>query len=164
MKKTLYLVRHAKSSWDNPDLDDFDRPLNERGLRDAPRMGERLNQRDINPDIILSSEAVRALETARVLAQRLQHAERKIVTDSKLYHADEETLLHYVQRIPNEHRTAMLVGHNPGLTEFAALLVDDFEEDIPTCGIVAITFQVDAWKKVLPQTGRLKFFDYPKKK
>ncbi|HBK87410.1 MAG: histidine phosphatase family protein [Cyclobacteriaceae bacterium] len=164
MKKTLYLVRHAKSSWDNPDLDDFDRPLNERGLRDAPRMGERLNQRDINPDIILSSEAVRALETARVLAQRLQYAERKIVTDSKLYHADEETLLHYVQRIPNEHRTAMLVGHNPGLTEFAALLVDDFEEDIPTCGIVAITFQVDAWKKVLPQTGRLKFFDYPKKK
>jgi phosphohistidine phosphatase len=127
-------------------------------------MGERLNQRDINPDIILSSEAVRALETARVLAQRLQYAERKIVTDSKLYHADEETLLHYVQRIPNEHRTAMLVGHNPGLTEFAALLVEDFEEDIPTCGIVAITFQVDAWKKVLPQTGRLKFFDYPKKK
>lgn len=164
MKKTLYLVRHAKSSWDNPDLDDFDRPLNDRGLRDAPRMGERLTQRDINPDIIISSEAVRALETAKALAQRLQYAERKIVTDSKLYHADEETLLHYVQRIPDEHRIAILVGHNPGLTEFAALLVDDFENDIPTCGIVAITFQVDSWKKVLPQTGRLKFFDYPKKK
>ncbi|HQQ97031.1 MAG TPA: histidine phosphatase family protein [Cyclobacteriaceae bacterium] len=164
MKRTLLLIRHAKSSWDNPDLADFDRPLNERGLRDAPRMGERLNQRDINPDIIISSEAVRAMETAKVLAHRLQYAERKIVADSKLYHADEETLLHHVHRIPDEHRIAILVGHNPGLTEFAALLLEDFEEDIPTCGIVAITFPVDSWKKVLPQTGRMKFFDYPKKK
>ena len=79
--------------WDNPDLDDFDRPLNERGLRDAPRMlGERLNQRDINPDIILSSEGGACTGNRQSLAQRLQYAERKIVTDSKLYHADEETL------------------------------------------------------------------------
>lgn len=164
MKKTLYLVRHAKSSWDNPDLDDFDRPLNERGLRDAPRMGERLNQRDINPDIIISSEAARALETAKVLAQRLQYAERKIVADAKLYHADEETLMHFVNGISDEYRIVILVGHNPGLSEFASLLLEDFDEDIPTCGVVAITFKVDAWKNVSPHCGRLKFFDYPKKK
>lgn len=164
MKKTLYLVRHAKSSWDIPDLDDFDRPLNERGLRDAPRMGERLHQRDINPDVIISSEAARALETAKWIAQRLQYSERKIIADTKLYHADEETLLHFVQSISDEHRVAILVSHNPGLSEFATLLLEEFDEDIPTCGIVAITFKVDSWKKVIPHSGRLKFFDYPRKK
>jgi phosphohistidine phosphatase len=74
LKKTLYLVRHAKSSWDNPDLDDFERPLNERGTRDAPRMGERLSHRDVHPDVIFSSGALRALETAKAIAQRLQYA------------------------------------------------------------------------------------------
>jgi phosphohistidine phosphatase len=84
--------------------------------------------------------------------------------EPKLYHADEETLLYFVQHIADEHRVAILVGHNPGLSDFAALLLEDFDQNIPTSGMVTITFQTDSWKNISPPNGRMKFFDYPKKK
>jgi len=162
--KTLYLVRHAKSSWDDPTLDDFDRPLNDRGLHDAPRMGNRLDKIGVLPDIIYASPAARALTTAKILAKSLQYSEKKIHTDRQLYHASEETWLNFVRSISDKYEEVMLVGHNPGLSEFAQLLVKEFEESIPTTGVVAMQLPIESWKEVKPGNCKLKFFDYPKKK
>src|SRR6478609_6616404 len=115
--KTLYLVRHAKSSWDDIDLSDFDRPLNDRGKKDAPKMGKRLKERDIFPDVMLSSPAKRALETCKAIAKALSFPEEKITTDKRLYHASEDQLLKVVQGLKDRHdnvEVIMIFGHNPG--------------------------------------------------
>ncbi len=161
--KRLYLIRHAKSSWDDPRLPDFDRPLNERGKRDAPRMGRRLAEGGHRPDLLLSSPAKRAFGTARRVARELGFRKDDIARNIRLYHADESQLLQAVQAQPDEATSLMLFGHNPGLTEFATLLCRYPFGNVPTCGVVCIDFPVDRWKQVAYQRGELKFFDYPKK-
>jgi phosphohistidine phosphatase len=162
--KTLYIIRHAKSSWNDPALDDFDRPLNERGKRDAPRMGKRLKEKDIYPDLMLSSPAKRAFSTARRIGKVLKYAKDNIKTDRRLYHADEEIILDVIQNVKDKHQTIMVFGHNPGLTEFVNTLQQEQLdiENIPTCGIVAFQLDVDSWKDVNWGKGRILFFDYPK--
>src|SRR5690349_21699881 len=137
--KTLYIIRHAKSNWDNPEVSDYDRPLNERGKRDAPRMGKRLKEKNIRPELLLSSPAKRAFSTAKRIARVLQYATEKIKTDKRLYHADEETLLSVIQGIKDKHDVVMLFSHNPGVTDFVNSLMDDEMDidNIPTCGVVA---------------------------
>jgi phosphohistidine phosphatase len=160
--KTLYIVRHAKSSWADMSLSDFDRPLNERGERDAPRMGKRLKEKRVVPDLMLSSPAKRALATCRKISTVLGYAEEKIVTDKKLYHADEDTLLSVIRLTNDKHDVVLLFGHNPGLTDFANELATTNIDNIPTCGIVACKFQIDSWKEVDWGKGQLLFFDFPK--
>lgn len=164
--KWLYLVRHAKSSWDQPRLSDFDRPLNDRGKRDAPRMGKRLKQRGIHPALILSSPAKRAVSTSRRLADAINYDRTNIETDPAMYHADEEDILSVVHRLDRKLISVMIVGHNPGLTDFANSLSRNQEpviRNIPTCGIVAFSFAIDEWKAVTFGAGKLDFFDFPKK-
>lgn len=160
--KTLYILRHAKSSWSDPDQDDFDRPLNERGQKDAPKMGKRLSKMGVHPDLICSSPAVRASTTARLVADHLDRS-GKIREDPKLYHAGEETILELVRSFTDKLDAAMVVGHNPGLTEFANELLNGGINNIPTTGIVGVKLKVNSWKETAWGCGELIFFEYPKK-
>jgi phosphohistidine phosphatase len=166
--KILYIIRHAKSSWDNPDLSDFDRPLNDRGKKDAPRMGKRLKERRVTPDIMLSSPAARALATCQEIAKVLGFSENKIKTDRRLYHANEDQILKVVQELKDSPRDSeeivMIFGHNPGLTAFANALLNEELENIPTCGVIAATLNIDEWKNARFACGEMEFFDYPKRK
>ncbi len=160
--KTLYLVRHAKSSWDDQNLDDFDRPLNERGMIDAPKMGKRLKEKEVLPQMIFSSSAVRALSTARIIAHSIGFPEGHIHQDRTLYHAEEKRLLKYLRHCQHNYDSIMIVGHNPGLTIFANELMDKSIDNIPTTGVVALEFVIHSWKDIKEGTGELKFFDFPK--
>ena len=161
--KTLYLVRHAKSSWDYPHLSDHDRPLNGRGKRNAPEMGARLASRGIKPDLMISSSAKRARRTANAIAAEVGYAKGDIIRTKYLYHAGEHEMLSLVQKQHDEAPTLMLFGHNPGFTGFANALADTDIDNIPTSGVAAIQFDVDSWKDVDFGKGELLFFDYPKK-
>lgn len=162
--KTLYVIRHAKSSWEDLDVPDFERALNERGKRDAPRMGKRLKEKSLHPDLIISSPAKRAYSTAKRIAEVLQYPKARIKTDQHLYHADEDSLLETVQSINDNHSTVLIFGHNPGLTEFAnSLAVAEVNIDnIPTCGVIAFKIPVASWKDVTWKSANMLFFDYPK--
>lgn len=163
----LYLIRHAKSSWDDLDLKDFDRPLNERGKKDAPRMGKRLKEKEIYPDIMLCSPAKRALETCKAIAKVLSFPEEKIKTDKRLYHANEDQLLKVVKEIEDlkdKEEVVMIFGHNPGLTHFANSFLSENIDNIPTCGVVGSKVSVKSWKEVRFGSGEMKFFDFPKNK
>jgi phosphohistidine phosphatase len=165
--KVLLLTRHAKSSWEDSDLADFDRPLNERGKRDAPRMGKRLRERDIHPDIMVTSPARRAFDTCIEIATALKFPESKIKTSQSLYHASEDEILRVVQGLKDHddhEEVAIVFGHNPGLTDFANRLMNETIDNIPTCGVVGCHLRVTRWQEVTWGAGNLAFFDFPKKK
>ncbi|HEY5919342.1 MAG TPA: histidine phosphatase family protein [Chryseolinea sp.] len=164
--KTLFIIRHAKSSWDASNVDDFDRPLNERGKRDAPRMGKRFKEKDIHPDLMVSSPAKRALSTAKKIAEVLKYKKDDIKSDRRLYHADEETILTVIRELKENRSVVMLFGHNPGLTEFVNSLMDGSQDidNIPTCGVVAFQFSIEHWTEIDWGKGKMLFFDYPKSK
>lgn len=161
--KTLYIVRHAKSSWDNPLLDDFSRPLNERGKRDAPRMAKRLKEKGIHPDLMLTSPARRALGTCKRMAEILDYKDDKIKMDRALYHANQDQILEVIKTIKDKHESVVIFGHNPGLTEFVNALGKQQFMSMPTCGVAAFQLPIDAWEDVTFGVGRLIFFDYPKR-
>ena len=162
--KTLYIIRHAKSSWADANQPDFERGLNERGKKDAPRMGKRLKEKSIHPDLILCSSAKRAYSTAKRIAKILNYPKEKIKEDRTLYHAGEDTILSVIQELKDKHQTVLLFGHNPGLTDFVNTLMNEEGniDNIPTCGVVAFKLQVDSWKDVCWGCGKMMFFDYPK--
>ncbi len=161
--KRLFLVRHAKSSWKDPELEDFDRPLNKRGKRDAPVMGQKLQQRKTQIDLIISSPAKRAKNTAEFIAGKISYYPREILWLESVYTASSQTLFNLVHKIEDTFQNVMLVGHNPGLTSLAERLTGREIDNIPTCGIVAVDFEVDSWKHIKDMPGKLVFFDYPKK-
>jgi phosphohistidine phosphatase len=145
--KTLFLVRHAKSSKDDPALPDRERPLNERGLRDAPKMGERLAKRDVDPDLILSSPAVRALTTAQLIADKLDYKSKNIVVDDRIYAASAKTLLEIIRRLDDKLKCVMLCGHNPEMSDLAHQFASEIT-DMPTCAVAELAFDVKAWAEV----------------
>ncbi|MBL7179464.1 MAG: histidine phosphatase family protein [Desulfobacterales bacterium] len=162
--KTIIMVRHAKSSWKDPNLDDFDRPLNKRGEKNAAFMGNKLKEKQIMPDLILSSPAKRAKETAFKIAKEIGYPKKKIVFDENMYHSDERYLLELVQNQDNTHETLMLFGHNPDFNNFATMLLKQSPlSNIPTSGVCCIRFDVASWKKVREAEGEVVFFDYPKR-
>jgi phosphohistidine phosphatase len=163
--KTLYVIRHAKSSWDDTGLPDFDRPLNDRGKRDAPRMGKRLKEKSVHPDLMLSSPAKRTLSTCKRIAEVLGFPKEKIKTDKTLYHADEEDILSVIRTIRDQYNTVLIFGHNPGLTDFVNSLSRDEAmhiPNVPTCGLVAFSFETDSWQRVDFGNGKFLLFDFPK--
>ncbi|HNP18046.1 MAG TPA: histidine phosphatase family protein [Fulvivirga sp.] len=160
--KILYLVRHAKSSWEDQSLSDFQRPLNPRGERDAPDMGHRLMKMGIMPDLMLSSPAVRAITTCETIADQLGYAKDQIEKDKAIYHAGEFKLLEVVHEINDHVKSLMLFGHNPGITEFANALTNSSIDNIPTCGVFACSFDIIHWSDVQLGNGKLLFYDYPK--
>ncbi|UKT66110.1 SixA phosphatase family protein [Pedobacter mucosus] len=160
MAKRLLLVRHAKSDWGNAELADFDRPLNKRGKENAPEMAERLFNKGFKFDLMVSSPAKRALKTAKYFAEKYNIKE--IQTTESIYEADTTTLLRVVNSLNDEAETVILFGHNSGLTDFANALCNGDIYNIPTAGMVLISFHLESWKMVSKGTGELVFFDYPK--
>jgi phosphohistidine phosphatase len=165
--KKLYVIRHAKSSWDDVLLSDFDRPLNERGEKDAPRMAKRLKEKSVFPDVVLSSTANRALSTCLVFCSKLDFSKEKIQKEKKLYHASENQIFEILRNIKDlndDEEVVLVFGHNPGLTEFCNSLLNEDIHNVPTCGIVACTLQINSWKEIKTGCGHLDFIDYPKRK
>ena len=164
--KHLILFRHAKSSWDDPQLLDFERPLNARGHRDAPRMALRLGEwlRQMPAPVRwASSPARRAWDTARYVAEQLELTGNRLTPIPELYHAEPDTLLKVVRSQPDAAATVILFGHNPGLTAFATQLCNRDFVNIPTAGIVGIRFATAHWAEVTHGAGEELFFEYPKK-
>jgi phosphohistidine phosphatase len=161
--KTIYFVRHAKSSWDDPTLDDHDRPLNGRGQRDAPVMARRLLGIDVVPDGLLSSTSVRTRQTAAVFAEVLAVSPAEQRYEEALYHAWSPTIEQQIRSLPDHWGTVLVFGHNPGYTDLANRLQNEGHiGNLPTCGIVGASSRIDSWADFkLADARRIAYF-YPK--
>jgi phosphohistidine phosphatase len=160
--KTLTILRHGKSSWSDRGLPDHERPLNRRGEKDAPVMGERINQAGIRPSLIMSSSAIRAWHTARIVAKAISYPLEFLHREAELYLADLDRLLDLFAGQDNAFNSVMVVGHNPGLTELANYLLPDITDNIPTCGLVALNIDTDDWNLRQRKTAELILYDFPK--
>ncbi|RSK46250.1 SixA phosphatase family protein [Hymenobacter perfusus] len=160
--KTLYLMRHAKSSWSFDDLSDQQRPLNDRGRDDAPLMGQALTKRNTKLDLLVSSPAVRALSTAALVAHELEYPADKIEVVEAIYEATVPDLLAVVRQLPDTADSVLLVGHNNTLTDFANLLSPSEIPEMPTAAIVCLKFSTDQWARVDRANAEYYFFDKPK--
>jgi phosphohistidine phosphatase len=163
MAKTLYLMRHAKSSWADMSLGDFDRPLNQRGQRDAPEMGRRLKNRGVKPDIILCSPAQRARQTAGLLIRELEGDMDDIQFDERIYEASLDTLLNLIRSLPEGCTSVMVIGHNPSMGWLANQLSGFQIEKMPTCAVAAFELASFSWRDMGAENARLLDFDYPGK-
>ncbi len=161
--KLLTIVRHAKSSWKQMELDDFARPLNKRGKRDATDMGKRLAAIEFTPDVLISSPAKRAQSTAKRMAREFGYAKARIELDRHIYHATREQLLQVVESLGDSIQHAALVGHNPGFTELSSFLSKENVGDLPTCAVVRLQLEITSWQEVGRKCGALIDFDYPKR-
>lgn len=162
--KRLTLLRHAKSDWSLPDQRDWDRPLNKRGQHDAPEMGRRLRERRLKPDLILTSPAVRALATATIVARELRFPPDRMRQDERLYLADPEDLMAVLRELGGEARHLLVVGHNPGMTEFADRISNERRIDhMPTCAVVTARVNLRDWTDLDWQSAVDVDLDYPKK-
>jgi phosphohistidine phosphatase len=160
--KTLIIVRHAKSSWDELGLHDHDRPLSKRGLKDAPVMGARLAEWGPPVDRVISSSAARALETAELVSREMGLPWDEIQIEEALYHATEEEMLDLIQEQDDYIDGLMLVGHNPGMTYLVNDLSDLNLDNLPTCGVVIMQFDVDSWTEVGVEEATTAEVDFPK--
>jgi len=161
--KTLYILRHAKSSWDNPDLKDFERPLADRGLSDLPVMAERFKARGGRVGCIICSPAVRTKTTATMFAKQIGFPSDEIGSNPELYFAGSNMFLKAASLLDDECEAAMLVGHNPAITDFVNEMANSDINNIPTCGLVQLSLPIDAWSDIEFSRAELVDFDYPKK-
>lgn len=159
--KTLYIVRHAKSSWDDPQLRDVDRPLIEKGIKKTGRVSDFLMPKGLKVDLIISSPAVRARETAKLYAPTFAYDPDKIIIDPKIYEHSANSLMEILFELDNTIRSVMLVGHNPGFTDFANRFLDSTIDWLPTSGIVCINFQTDKWEEISITKKSTSFVVYP---
>jgi phosphohistidine phosphatase len=160
--KTLLLIRHAKSSWDAPGLSDIDRPLNERGKKDAPEMAKRLKDKNIEIDLFVSSPAKRARKTARYFAEEYGLKKGDIKLEDELYSATQPAFQKTISGLNDKHDTVAVFSHNPGITEYANSLSDVRIDDMPTCSVLAIAADTDSWSDFEKAQKNFLFFDYPK--
>lgn len=160
--KTLILVRHAKSSWAQPGLSDFDRPLNERGKLNAPIMASRLHQKIKTIDSFIFSPAKRTRKTAKIFNKEFKINESKLRPEPLLYEAPFQRYNFVIEHIPNEVQTAAIFAHNPGITDFINTLSLHPIFNLPTCGIYAFQIDIDSWKEFQAGEMQFLFFDFPK--
>ena len=160
--KELILIRHAKSSWSNPLLEDFERPLNKRGAKNAPFMAKILKQKELNPDLIISSPSKRTKDTLDFFIKEFDY-KREIIFEESIYEAPYINILKVIKNIDDKHKTIFLFGHNPGFNDLADFLLGRFEENIPTCGVLKIDFDTNYWKNISKDNSKLIFFNFPKK-
>lgn len=163
MPKQLVLMRHAKSDWSVSGQKDFDRELNFRGHRDAPKMGARMKlEKGFVPDLVVSSPAVRAKLTAQYVCEQLPYEEDRIMWEDDIYEASVRTLLRVVNNLEDSCEKVLIFGHNPGLSYFIEYLTKETVGDIPTAAVANIVFEFDTWKAVSEATGKLHWYIYPK--
>ena len=160
--KELILIRHAKSSWSNPLLEDFERPLNKRGAKNAPFMAKVLKQKEVNPDLIISSPSKRTKDTLDFFIKEFDY-KGEIIFEESIYEAPYINILKVIKNIDDKHKTIFLFGHNPGFNDLADFLLGRFEENIPTCGVLKIDFDTNYWKNISKDNSKLIFFNFPKK-
>jgi phosphohistidine phosphatase len=158
--KKIYFVRHAKSSWDQEELADEERPLNQRGLNDAPKMSEYISEKIEKPDILITSSALRTHETAKIFSIALNQANIKI--ESLLYNASEVEWFSYLKNLNEDYSSIMMFGHNPAITSIVNILSDSNIMNMPTCAVASVSFKMNHWKEILDTDGMLEFFHYPK--
>ena len=161
--KNLFLTRHAKSSWSNPGLADIDRPLNERGKKAAPVMGKLIVDKGEKPELLISSPANRALSTAKAFGEVMGLVENDIIVNRAIYGAGAQQLLELVQNQDDLHKSIMLFGHNPTFTSFVNMLTGSNIMNVVTCGVVRIDFEYSSWIDIDFGSGRLVYYEYPKK-
>ena len=160
--KKIILIRHAKSDWDDLSLPDYDRPLAARGLEDTPKMAASLKNRGIQVDLICSSTAQRAMQTANITAAVLGYPEAEIHWERSLYHASASHLLQFIQSQSNQVQSLLLVGHNPGLTELIVRLGVNLD-NLPTAGQFAFMVLSEDWKDLSADNCKFEWWDSPKK-
>lgn len=159
--KTVFLVRHAKSSWDHPGLRDFDRPLGDRGIRDAPVMAALLAGKNIRPDALVSSPANRAITTAGYFARAFKMEEAAIQQEPKIYEALSATIIELIKAFDQDWQTVLVFGHNPTFTDVANQFSGRID-NVPTCGIVQIDADIDRWPDWSSKTAKVTGFWYPR--
>jgi phosphohistidine phosphatase len=160
--KQLILVRHAKSDWGNPGLDDIDRPLNERGKKDAPAMAKRLSDKEIKIDAFFASPAKRAAKTAKFFAEAFKRKKDEIVFEEKLYLAEPATFYSVIANADDKFESIAIFTHNYGITDFANMLTEVRIDNIPTCGVFALKADCSSWADFKEAKKEFWFFDYPK--
>ena len=160
--KSITLLRHAKSSWKASGVTDRDRPLNKRGERDAPIMGERIGANDIRPSLIVSSPAARSWATAKLVADGIHYPREFLQRDERLYLASVDSIIDVIADQDLGFNHIMLVGHNPGMTQFANFLVPNITMNLPTCGFVSVVIDSDDWDLSSQPDATLTLLDYPK--
>jgi len=160
--KQLLIIRHAKSSWENLLQKDFNRTLNERGMKDAPAMAKRLLTKGIEIDQFVSSPAVRAFTTATFFAEAYGKKAKHIIQIPELYHASEEVFYKTISNFNDTFKTVALFSHNPGITDFVNSLTDARIDNMPTCGVFAVKASISKWKDFSDNNNQFWFFDYPK--
>lgn len=161
--KRLYMVRHAKSSWGDFTTPDFERPLNDRGKKDAPEMAKRLLNKKISIDVFISSPAKRAKSTCEAFCKVFDRVKEDILFIEELYHASADTFNKIINKIDDRFQSAAMFSHNPGITDFVNGLIKDVAIDnMPTCAIFAVEIDSDKWSDFLSVNKRFLFVDYPK--
>ena len=155
-------MRHAKSTWEFPELKDEDRPLVDKGIKRTKKIIKFLSKKNVKPDIILSSHAVRALETAKIVAEGLNYPVKDIVMEQKVYESNIENLFNVVYGIANNKNTMVMVGHNPTITNFANYFLTEYVDYLPTSGVVCIEFETDKWNEIVSAKKQTRFIIYPK--
>lgn len=160
--KTLLLIRHAKSDWADSSLPDFDRPLNSRGVHDAPMMAEMVASKGITPDLIISSPAERAYRTAVLFSEEYNYPHDLIEQQRTLYTSSIRDILDMITKIEDKRNTVFIFGHNPEITYTAAYLSNNKISEMSTCAVACIDFDVKSWTKINPKKAKLRFYEYPK--
>ena len=160
--KTFYLIRHAKSSWADMSLQDFNRPLNKRGLRDAPFMAKMLAGKGVRPDAIVASPANRAWTTANYFFREMGLQANQIHQKPEIYEAWSKTLLDVVLGLDDNWSTVLIFGHNPAFTELANVFAKEYIPNVPTCGIVKIESSANSWNAITTDNAVVTAFYYPK--
>lgn len=160
--KKVFIVRHAKSSWEEAHLNDYDRPLKGRGVKDAYLVSNWLRQNQVEPDALFSSPATRALHTAMIFARNLQFPFSSINIHEELYMCTPETLLRFMENLNDQFTSVMIFSHNPTVTDFVNMCQDQEISNVPTSGVVSMRYPINQWKDI-SLSGELLYFDYPKK-
>lgn len=160
--KTLYIARHAKSSWNNPGLEDHERPLLEKGKKRTRHIVNYLLENKCSIDLIMSSHAVRANETAKIIAHGLSYPDDKIMVSRSLYFGYPDSFFDVFYDLSDEVESLMMVGHNPGFTTFANYFLEKKIDNLPTSGVVCIEFETDSWENILDSKRKVKFVVSPK--
>lgn len=160
--KTLFLVRHAKSSWASAEISDFDRPLKDRGESDAKMIASHLLEKKISPDVIISSPALRALSTAKIYAEILSYDPSEIITKDDIYFGSSFEIKNAFTNLESDINTAFIFGHNPYMTEVINDYTDDIIVNVPTSGTAHIVSEVDSWADFETKTPKMQYFYYPK--
>ena len=160
--KTLILVRHAKSSWESTAVTDFDRPLNDRGKKDAPVMAKKLRAKDIDIDAFISSPAKRAKKTAKIFAEEFGKKKKNIIFISSLYNATAKDFYDVIQGIDDKFKTIAIFAHNPSITEFANTLSSKVIDNMPTSSVYAVSSPGKQWIEFKDAEKTFLFFDFPK--